>query len=68
MIPVKCDAKKNNDVYILSIATSTTSAPAAAHASMLAAAMPAVSWEWTWMGRSGWAFLMAPMRLWGDIV
>ena len=43
IIPVKCDAKKNKDVYILSIATSTTSAPAAAHASMLAAAMHAVS-------------------------
>lgn len=50
-------------ILLLSMATSTTSAPAAAQASMLAVAIPAVSCECTWMGRSGWAFLMAPIRL-----
>lgn len=35
------------EVDLLSMARSTTSAPAAAQAIMLAAAMPAVSWEWT---------------------
>mmetsp|Transcript_5584 Transcript_5584/g.11376 ORF Transcript_5584/g.11376 Transcript_5584/m.11376 type:complete len:287 (-) Transcript_5584:1444-2304(-) len=36
-----------------STATSTTSAPASAHASMDATPTPAVSWVCTWMGRSG---------------
>ena len=45
------------------MATSTTSAPAAAAANMLAVEIPAVSWEWTWIGRSGYFLRIAPMRL-----
>ena len=44
-----------------SMQQSTKSAPAAAAASWVATAVPAVSWVWTWIGTFGNLSLSAPM-------
>jgi hypothetical protein len=59
----KSEGKDEREENGLSIATSTTSAPAAAQASMEATEIPAVSCEWTWMGTSGNFLRRAPTRL-----
>ncbi len=51
---------------LLSMATSTTSAPAAAAAIMLAVEIPAVSCECTWIGISGYLARILPTSLYAS--